>query len=104
MSSVYVVIGGSGEYDDYREYIVKAFYDETKAGEYVTLCQTEANELKKQYDTSYYNNPYLSDEEWEQAHKAHVAFIETFRGKATYDTKLDLYDLTVYRYEVVEIE
>lgn len=104
---IYVVTAGSGEYEEYREYLVKAFYDETTAGEYVIKCQKQANELKKEYDTfdtSYYNNPYLDDEAWESMCNAHEAYKQYVRGKIEYDQKLDLYDLTTYRYETIEIE
>jgi len=46
MNKIYLVEGSSGEYEDYRNWIVKGFYDEEKANKFSDLCMQFANSLK----------------------------------------------------------
>ncbi len=41
MSKVYIVIGVSGEYEDYRERIVRVYENEGDAKVFVSLCEKE---------------------------------------------------------------
>lgn len=47
MTKIYLVNGISGEYEDYYQYIIKAFFDEDKAEEYKNRYNEELKLNKK---------------------------------------------------------
>lgn len=50
MDKVYIVMGHSGEYDDYRNWITKAFWHRSDAMEYARNCQDEADRILKEIE------------------------------------------------------
>lgn len=42
---IYLVEGNTGEYEDHRDWLVKAFFSEVKAQKLVIDAQTRANEI-----------------------------------------------------------
>ena len=53
MSKVYVIIGQTGQYDDYREWNVIAFKHKTKANNYLKLVQDKADEIYEKQRNRY---------------------------------------------------
>jgi len=50
---IYVVYGGTGQYENYTEWLVCAFKNEEEAKKYRFQCQTRANELIEEYKDSW---------------------------------------------------
>jgi len=47
MNTVYIVTGETGEYSDWRTWLVRAFEHEVDAKEWARLCQMRSEELRK---------------------------------------------------------
>jgi hypothetical protein len=45
MTKIFIVMGATGKYDYYQEWLVKAFLDHDKAADYVILCKGEADRI-----------------------------------------------------------
>jgi hypothetical protein len=52
--TIFVVEGSTGEYSDHREWLVKAYTNETKAIEHILLASQEANKLFVKYNSDDY--------------------------------------------------
>ena len=50
---VYIVSGFTGEYSDYTEWIAKAYIDEIKAKDYLTVLNNKLKEMDVFYDEDY---------------------------------------------------
>jgi len=50
--TIYIVVGECGEYDDYRDWVVKAFRSEERADEFVKEVTAEYERLRKKYSGS----------------------------------------------------
>lgn len=48
MDKIFLVIGHTGDYDDYRTWTTKGFYDEKKAEEWRKKCNSEANRISSE--------------------------------------------------------
>jgi len=53
MSTIYVIVGTTGEYSDHREWFVKAFTAEAKAQEFVTAVSAISRELYATLSSKY---------------------------------------------------
>ena len=63
MRDIHIVMGATGEYGDYTEWPVIAYFDREKANERARLAQEKANEIFKELKGKYYlleggENPY----------------------------------------------
>jgi hypothetical protein len=57
---IYIVQGGSGEYDDYSSWLVMAYFSRIKAEEHAANAQQRAKELNARYGI--YNIPKMANE------------------------------------------
>ena len=70
MFKVHLVKSCTGEYEDYRESIIKGFVDKNKAEEFLKSCedyfknQFDTIEVKYEDDEDYYDEPLYRNEEY----------------------------------------
>ena len=83
MNKVYVVMGGTGEYSDHREWAVKAFLDPDRAADLVVKASARARELVADGWRSW-------DDDFKDVRNEH-------------DPRMDV-DYNGVRYEVMEVE
>jgi hypothetical protein len=68
MTKIFIVMGATGKYDYYQEWLVRAFLDHDKAIDYAMLCKGEADtgERSNKYDgnmpQTYYDIDYFISE------------------------------------------
>lgn len=96
---IYLIYKISGEYEDYDEYLLKAFFDKNKAEEFRNKKESKIEKLKERYKTKCCNCAYgdkyceLYEEPNEQFNYDCINRIEYY----------DVYDIQ-YKLEEIEVE
>lgn len=102
---IYVIFGSSGMYDEYAEWMVKAFTTVSAAEDFVSLCQVAADNVRRvynEYDTSFLRDSTLSDSDWENACAAYDTFLSGLTNE--HDPLMPLEYTVSYKYKAVELE
>jgi len=97
MNKIYVVVGNSGEHDDYRRWMTVGFNDVSDAEKYREMCMFEADRIQNEMDVldrSFEHHEVGVIEYWD--------IHESILGGNAVDKSFD-YDKPV-EYEIAELE
>lgn len=94
--TIFIVIGSTGEYDDYTEWLVRAFPLENQAELHKNKCQQRADQINKNRKGKPLD--YVREKAITNEGEMPSSWINAF------DTKMEMDDGTYYHIEELELE
>ena len=109
MSTIFVVIGSHGEYEDYHEWIVRAFHSEDHATTFASDLMNDAYRVSQKFSSHHDLRPKCSEEDpdnvdvWREWHHKNQQI-----SRSSKDPEMHELNLCVWgdgpRYSVVSVE